>query len=507
MADSKVADSTPAIDTYAGLRTRLTDLGHWSSTPLTWFSSRWLYEGEQRLDANYYASDVMRASRTVKESGFAVLPLAAVVEHVFYLDRFKRIYATTEIEGKPFLTPSEMLHFQPQSDKYLAYSSGNVEECLVQPGWLLITRSGSIGRCAIVGKSLAKFALSDDIIRVTSGIIPLGYLYAFLSSHIGQSLLVKEQYGSAIKHLEPHHIESVPVPLLPESIQQSVHAKIVRAYALRDEANELLDEANTMLHKELGLPVFDERLVPYLAPPPREDDGTPDIPHPRAFTINASELTERLDASYHIPIARTAIELMRKNEYTLTELGQMVKTIFLPSRFKRVYVDQPYGIPFLQGSHLPQMQPHDLKYISRTANQRQVKECLICPGWVLITRSGTIGRIGVTTKAQSNWAASEHMIRVVPDEEKGHRGYIAAFLMTPYGQHQLRSKIYGAVVDELTVEDTGSVLIPQAPMEVQQAIGDKVVLAYEKKDQATAIEMAGIKELERFLTPEATLES
>lgn len=71
----------------------------------------------------------------------------------------------------------------------------------------------------------------------------------------------------------------------------------------------------------------------------------------------------------------------------------------------------------------------------------------------------------------NGWAASEHILRMTPKEHCSHEGYIATFLMSPYGQHQLQSKIYGGVVDELTAEDTARVLIPELPYAEQEKIG------------------------------------
>lgn len=291
------------------------------------------------------------------------------------------------------------------------------------------------------------------------------------------------------------------MPLPPEDIQAEIHAEIMRAYALRDEANDLLDEADRLLHEKLGLPVFDESLVPYLPAPtaPRLPTNRLEMPHPKAFSIRASELADRFDASFHVPIARTAVKLLRDGNYEPVQLGTITKDIFIPTRFKRIYVSEQYGVPFLQGSHLPQMRPYDLKYISLKANAKHIDECLIRTGYVVVTRSGTIGRVGLISSYMNEWAASEHLLRIVPDSSKGHPGYIAAFLMTPYGQHQLTAKIYGGVVDELTEGDTSAVWIPNAPLEIQREIGERVVQAFEKKDEASAIEEAAIHKVESLL--------
>jgi type I restriction enzyme S subunit len=143
------------------------------------------------------------------------------------------------------------------------------------------------------------------------------------------------------------------------------------------------------------------------------------MPHPKAFSIRASEIEERFDASFHVPVARTVVHVLQKGQYTPVRLGNLADRIFLPSRFKRIYVPKEYGLPFLQGSHLPQMRPYDLKYISKKANARHIDECVIVPGYVLITRSGTIGRIGLVSSAQKGWTASEHLLRIVQTGKKG----------------------------------------------------------------------------------------
>lgn len=470
----------------------------WTSVPLTTFSAKLLLEGEQRLDGGYYARGSFRAYLTLQESKFPLQSLSSVVSDIFVLGRFKRVYATDKQAGWPYLSASEALIFRPDSDRYLAknHAPKYAKKHFAKNGWILLSCSGTVGRPTIATKRLEKFFLTHDLIRIVPDETPVGYLYAYLSSWVGQSLITKDQYGSAIKHLEPHHIGNTPVPLIADNDQEAIHSNVIKAFNLRDQANTLLDEADTLLHKLLSLPRFDKSLIEYYSPHSDSDSLTPT---PKSFVLKATDLDDRLDGSYHVPVARTAIKLVRQAKYEPVQLVQIIDNVFLPPRFKRTYVGQNYGVPFLQGSHLPQMYPHDLKYISRNVNKKQVKQCLIKPGWILLTRSGTIGRIGLVPSTMKNWAASEHMIRIVAQENTSHPGYIAAFLSTPYGQHQLKSKIYGAVVDELTETDTKAVWIPNAPYEIQKQIGDKVVEAYEKKEQANQIETEAIHQLEKIL--------
>jgi len=149
-----------------------------------------------------------------------------------------------------------------------------------------------------------------------------------------------------------------------------------------------------------------------------------------------------------------------------------------------------------------------MEHISKTKT-KHLGKWLLHAGWVLITRSGTIGRTAVVTQRQGGWAGSEHMIRVKPDPAAMHPGFLAAFLATPFGQHQLKAKIYGGVVDELTEPDTAAILVPDIPaasphFDEQTRIGELVVSAYEMRDEANTVEKGAIDFLEQIIKTGAT---
>lgn len=502
MTEVQIAGRTLKVLTREERRQQFIESGWWVPVQYNTIPVHWLYEGEQRLDGGYYTAEVAAALRAIRDSNLEIKLIAQVTEPIYYPGRFKRIYAKNKENGTAFLTASAMLHFRPTSTEFLANNTDAVEVCKVQPGWILVTRSGSVGRCVFVGKRLSKFSLTDDALRVQASEVPAGYLYAYLSSWIGQALISKDQYGSAINHLEPHHLSSVPVPLLPENVQQEIHDEIIRAYSLRDKANELLDKADELLHSELGLPRFDESLVPYLPVPARPKTSRPAMPHPKAFSIKVSELNERLDASYHVPVARTVVELLHKGKYKSVQLSQLSDNIHLPPRFKRIYVKKEYGVPFLRPSHLPQLRWYDLGYISRLT--KELDSLTLHKGDVLVTTDGTVGRISMVTNRIAGWAGSNNIARITYGAQDARNGFLAAFLNTPYGFHQLTSEIYGSVVDHIEIPNIESVFIPNAPKTVQSKIGNLVISAFEKKDEANAVEEAAIRKIEEALQKNAT---
>lgn len=190
----------------------------------------------------------------------------------------------------------------------------------------------------------------------------------------------------------------------------------------------------------------------------------PALPQVQSFSVGASWVFKsdglRLDASFYNPGVARAIEAIRRSGMEVKTLGEATERIFIPPRFKRIYVGRDHGVPFLQGRHLPQFQPTDVKYLSRLA-QKRLEVWIIKAGWVLVTCSGTIGRVTIAPKQWGEWAASQHIMRIVPRADSGcPAGYLYAFLSSPEGQAQLTSTIYGAVVDEITEAHARSILIP-----------------------------------------------
>jgi len=300
--------------------------------------------------------------------------------------------------------------------------------------------------------------------------------------------MAKNIFGSIVEELEPKRIGSIPLPRLG-SREEDIHDQVIRAYGLRDEGNETLKAVERDLYALLGVDAFTEEDVEYLQ---TSSWG------PRAFTISRASLHDRLDASYYSPVMQSLRHKLITGNYPLIRLGDRVSKINVAPRFARIYVPAEYGVPLLQGSQIPLMQQFDLKYISRSKT-RHLENSIIDAGWVLVTCSGTIGRVAVSTQDQAAWAASEHILRIIPDTERYLPGFLWAFLSSDYGQRQLRSKVHGGIVDELTGSDTAEILVPDVPVPLQRQIDDLVRNAYATRDAAQALEDEAIAAVERAI--------
>ena len=451
--------------------------------------SFWLLLGELRLDASYYAQEVSRATRLLEESGYRIMPLHdSFSKDVFYLPREKRFFADSNV-GEPYLMPSELFFFPFSPSKFVyARKLRKAEEWYVKEGWLLLTRSGKLGKLTLATRSLKEFVVSDDVIRIISQKDSYsGFLYAYLSTWVGNALLTKDQYGVAVDHIEPHHVKTVKVPLFPEEIQRIIHNNIQKAFNLREKSRLLLDKSQEELLRELELPELEK---PTKIEP---------------FSVRSSDLKLRFDASYHNPIIDDIHDNLKECKFPPKRVGDNIGEVFIPGRFKRIYVGKDYGIPLLSGTQVVQIKPYDMKYIS-TKVTKNIENWIVRTGWVLVTCSGTIGRIALVPKEWDGWAISQHVLRIIPNAKEVNNGFLVAFLLSEYGHQQVISKTYGGVVDELAEDDVKDVLIPLPPLDVQKKIGNLVVEAYELKELANKIEDETVKTLESMLTTHNKLE-
>jgi type I restriction enzyme, S subunit len=455
--------------------------------------SHWLDEEDHRLDASYYAAGAFEALDTIAASKHPATSLGELCGTVWHpvqnqaRSNFKRNYTVKE-HGVPFAGSREMFFFPLHLKRYIPRSLPRLGDLLIPEGWLLVSRSGTVGNVIYVNERLTHCAITEDAIRIEPTQIEAGYLYAFLASRYGQAIAAKGMYGATVEHLEPKHLRSIPVPVPPSQARTAIHDKIVEAYRLRDHGNNLIDEATQRLYSLLGVSEFTEDDIEYIGGKAR----------PRAFSISSSDLGSRLDASHHVPLARSAVHKLQRGYYPLIRLGAMVERVYVAPRFARIYVHADHGVPLMQSSHVPLMRVHDQRFIS-VQFTRGLDRWIIHPGWVLVTCSGTIGRVAVSTKKEDGWAASQHILRIVPKAGASDSGFVAAFLATDFGQHQISAKVYGGVVDELTAEDMADVWVPDVPVGEQLEIGRHVLQAYEFRDEANTLEDEAIAQVEALV--------
>ncbi|MBQ0142158.1 MAG: N-6 DNA methylase [Prevotellaceae bacterium] len=154
---------------------------------------------------------------------FDVVPLSALAE-VYNGPRFKRPYADTGVvsgEGiRKYFTGTAMTQLNSDNVKYLdekkctKAQKKQLELLTVHKGYILVSDSGTLGRVTyaldqhdghVATNNLIRIVIEDENLR--------GYVFQYLRSDIGQSLMLKNSYGTNQEHLEPDVIKDILVPV------------------------------------------------------------------------------------------------------------------------------------------------------------------------------------------------------------------------------------------------------------------------------------------------------
>ena len=446
----------------------------------------------KRLEASVFDVEAKQAYMLLTHGKYPAVNLISKngpVEKAYYGGRLKRHYVDeTEPGAVGFLGSSEMLDCKPEPVKFML-NDVKTTDVRVKQGVVLISRSGTIGNVTYVGNTLSKFFVSEHAIRIECKDFP-GYVYAFLKTKIGKLIVCSTQYGAVIQEIEPEHLATVPIPDAPTMLKKKIHDLIVRSYELRDEPNHLIDQATALLIGELKLPdidAFDVGLYKKAAPVD-------------TFSVRLSEMSGRLDASYHVPIVNAIVEHLRQHAEEVTTVGdsRISREVILPGRFKRVYVDEGYGRVFIGGKQLYELDPTNKKYLSNVHHGDRISRQLeLHENMTLITCSGTIGKVALVGKHWENWTANQHIIRILPASED-IAGYLNIFLASDYGKVLITRFTYGSVVDEIDDNHVRQIAIPLLKNHtVQKKINDLALEANEKRYQAYLLEQEALQIMDR----------
>lgn len=439
---------------------------------------------DKRLEASVYDIEAKQYRELVINGKYGTVPLYGengITLSAYYPGRFKRIYCDPPY-GVGFYLPSQMTEVYPRAEKHISrLTKCDLAELKLTANTLLLTRSGTIGSVSYVSKTTEGLVFSDDVIRVKfKNDYDLGFVYIFLKTKAGSTVLQTNGYGSVITHLEPEHLRSIPIPDAPISVKKRINDLVVKSYQLRDESNALLDKATDLLIDELKLPPIEKLIA--VAPS-------------NAFSVKLSEMNMRADASYHVPVVNTIIEELNKQAAEVTTLAdeRVTDNILLPGRFKRVYVSEGHGIVFFSGKDIMQLDPQEKKYLSFAQHDKRIKEDLIIhDNMILVTCSGSIGNVVLVPKHWDGWSMTHDIIRYIP--KSNYRGYAYIWLNSPYGRLLLNSKAYGSVVQHIEIDHLKEIPIPLLrDSELQSKINTIALEANDKRYEAYLLEQQALQ--------------
>ena len=123
----------------------------------------------------------------------------------------------------------------------------------IREGWLLTTRSGTLGDTVYALPCIDKYSVSEDAIRIVlnkNSEISNKYLFAFLKSNIGKNSLLSGSYGSVILHLNEDYVGDIKVPVFKEKFEE-IEKKVSNYIEFFNKAIVNENQAIDLIEKEI----------------------------------------------------------------------------------------------------------------------------------------------------------------------------------------------------------------------------------------------------------------
>lgn len=411
-----------------------------------------------RTDASYHLSEGQIVQNDIASSPYPLMQIKDVSNDIFIGNRAKRIYVSSIEHGIPFLSSSDILkgdleHVKLASKKY----TPEIDRMLLQKGWTLISRSGTIGNCAFANAKHAQKLASEHVIQ----------------------------------HIEPDFVGSLPIPHFPETFQEEVDDLMQEASRLREEATDELNEAEKVLKNAAKL----RALIP-------EDYDY--------YGLNNSGrkvscfIRKRKDIDTTTINAFNHSERIRNTKTSITCPAVPLKEVliggetFSTGSFPRIEVKEGCGIMLINQKDI-----FDTIVKGKYISKRNVRtNNLVEYGEVLIAGVGTLGEN--ETFCRAIYANEDLVGQLVSGEfirmktnGKVPSGYLYAWLASDYGFRLLRNLQAGTKLCRPIPRLVLEIPVPIVEKETMEEIDKMVKDAYTKRYRANCNERKAISLVEQ----------
>ena len=188
-----------------------------------------------RLEASAFNLEAKAAKNKILANRYGYVNLWSengLIKDCFYGGRAKRNYVSKNTDGAVgFIGSAEMLNIYPKPIKFLSSNIIDIEQFKIKEGTVLISRSGTIGNVTFVNKTLTKNLISEHAIRIIAkDNSDSGYIYAFLATETGKTIVQSNTFGAVVDQIEPEHFENVIIPNAPELLKKEIHELVIASY-------------------------------------------------------------------------------------------------------------------------------------------------------------------------------------------------------------------------------------------------------------------------------------
>jgi len=363
-------------------------------------------------------------------------------------------------EGTPFLKVQNISEEGIKGE--ITYVSDEVHKRMkrsqLKGGELLYTMAGTIGIAtnlpetfgdANINQAIAKIILKNEINKE--------YIKYILNADFCKLQAKQSLTTSAQPNINFEQIKAIKIPLPSLETQKRIVSIMQSAYEQKkqkeQEAEKLLNSINNFILDKLGIKL-------------------PDLKDKKFYVVNSEEANKRVDPYYYQPKYLEVERALGKSKYKLiplkdTFLDKLIKGI-LPKEEEKNGSVNVLQIRNIKICGLIDTNEH------LTAKNIFSDEHKLNTGDVLIVITGaTIGKVGLWLFERDNFFLGGDIVKFKTNN-KFNPLYVQFFLLSAFGQLQIKRFITGATNKHLSPEDVKQIKIPFAPLDIQNKISKEI---------------------------------
>lgn len=350
-----------------------------------------------------------------------------------------------------------------------------------QPFDIVIAKGGNtLAKLGLLPADFEQYALSRDLIVLRTSQLKKNkyFIWQFLHSAIGQTLLWRTASQTGQPHLTLPAILNIPIPSFSLEFESQAEFLYKDSQRLKALSIQTQKQAENVLLEALGL-----------------SDWQP--PNPTSYERSSKDVfsRSRLDAEHYHEKNYALLDHIKSLDVECLTINQIVSDMKNGAEVRSYQAD---GIPYLRVKDIKNYTVDDstVAYVDPELAVDELEKVPLSVGDVLVSRSGSLAVTGVVEKEWSHSLISSHLIQLKLSDKRIDAHYLALFLSALPGKMQIQQWSNGGVQPEINQPSLGAVVVPCIDKQTQMKIKQSILIARQQRERAAELLEAAKRSVE-----------
>jgi type I restriction enzyme S subunit len=205
-----------------------------------------------RLEGHFHSAVAVEILDQLQQIDAPIKTFSEITKRLFKPPMFKRMWVDEAKDGTQFVSGIDAYCFESPNERYVSLATPKYQEFILEKGTVLFQAAGSIyglfGRPILVDGWLENLFAADDLYRIVPHTLVDGaYIFAYLRTPYGRSLIRRASAGHAIPRVWDPQMFQMPIPWPEETVRRSISKGILSAHEKHEIARSSENKARQIL--------------------------------------------------------------------------------------------------------------------------------------------------------------------------------------------------------------------------------------------------------------------